>query len=158
MAAGVTVTEAVFEEPLAVAVTTTEVLVVTVAAETVKVVRVAPAPTVTEAGVVRAVLLSVRVTTWPPVGAAEVSVMVQVEVLPEVMEVGEQERRLGVARGVTVMAAVLEALLAVAVTVTDVLAVTEAAETVKVAEVAPAPTVTEAGVVRAELLSASVTI
>lgn len=84
-------------------------------------------------------------------------VMVQVEVPPEEIDVGEQVRVFGVGGGVTVMVVVLTELFAVAVIVTVVLAVTEAAETVKLAEVAPAVTVTEAGVVSAELLSASVT-
>lgn len=87
---------------MAVAVTVTEVLAVTVEAVTVKAAEVAPAATVTEEGVVRAELLSERVTTWPPVGAAEERAAVQVEDPPEEMEVGEQERDETVGRTVVV--------------------------------------------------------
>lgn len=156
---GVTVTEAVLETLLAVAVTVTAVLAVTVEADTVKLAEVAPEPTVTEVGVVRAELLSPKVTASPPVGAAELRVTVQVEVPPEEIDVGEQLRVLSAGRTVTVRLAVLEEPFVVAVTVTstEVVPATEAAETVKLAEVDPAPMVTEDGVVRAELLSESAT-
>lgn len=153
----VTVTEAVLEVPLAAAVTTTTVLEVTEAAVAEKIAEVAPAATVTEAGTVRAALLSERVTDWPPVGAAPERVTVQEVDPPEAMEEGEQERVLGTGRAVTVTEDVLEVPLAAAVTTTVVLAVTEAAVTEKEAAVAPAATVTEAGVVRAALLSERVT-
>jgi hypothetical protein len=63
--------------------------VVTEPAVTVKVPVVAPAATVTEAGVVKAAVLSESVTTNPPVGAARDSVTVQVEVAPEATLVSE---------------------------------------------------------------------
>lgn len=153
----VTVREVVFDAPLAVAVTTTGALVVTEAAVTEKEAELAAAATVTEAGVVRAALLSERVTNWPPAGAAAESVMVQEEEPPEEMEVGEHESVLGTGSAVTVTEAVLEVPLAVAVTTTAVLAVTEPAVAEKVAEVVPAATVTDAGVVSAVLLSVRVT-
>jgi hypothetical protein len=46
--------------------------------EALKVAEVEPAATVTEAGIVSAVLVSVRVTDAPPVGAALLTVTVQV--------------------------------------------------------------------------------
>lgn len=49
---------------------------------------VAPAATVTEAGTVKALLLSESVTTVPPVGAASDSVTVQVVEAPEPTVVG----------------------------------------------------------------------
>jgi hypothetical protein len=152
-----TVREAVLEVPLAVAVTTTAVLVVTEAAVTEKVAEVDPEATVTEAGVLSAALLSERVTNCPPAGAAAERVTVHEAELPEVMEAGEQESVLGTGRAVTVTEDVLEVPLAAAVTTTVVLAVTEAAVTEKVAEVAPLAMVTEPGVVRAALLSERVT-
>ena len=53
---------------------------------------VAPADTVTEAGTVSAPLLEESPTEEPPVGAARDNVTVQVEVTPEVTELGEHER------------------------------------------------------------------
>ena len=55
----------------------------------VKVAVEAPAATVTEAGTVREVLLSVIVTLEPPVGAACESVTVQVELAPAAIVAGE---------------------------------------------------------------------
>jgi hypothetical protein len=153
----VTVTEAVFEAPLAVAVTTTGALVVTEPAVTVKTAEADPEATVTEAGVVRAALLSERVTRWPPAGAAAERVTVQEEDPPEVMEVGEHESVVGMGWAVMVTEAVFEVLLAVAVMTTAVLVVTEAAVALKTAEVEPAAMVTEAGIERAALLSDRVT-
>ena len=80
---------------------------------------VAPTVTVTEAGTVRAALFEESPTDAPPFDAAEFSVTVQLEVAPEVTELGEHDRtetaRLG---GVTVTVAVLVAPLKLAVTVT----------------------------------------
>ena len=64
---------------------------------------------------------------------------------------------LSVAVGLRVSATVLDALPAVAVTVAVCADETAATVAVKLAEVAPAATVTEAGTVTAELLLASVT-
>ena len=81
------VTEVVAEDPLRVAVTTAEPLAVTVAAVAVKVAVVAPAATVTDAGVVTKVLLSERATRAPPVGADAFNVTVQVaDPLPVIVD------------------------------------------------------------------------
>ena len=143
----------VFETPFADAVTVTEVALTTVEAVAAKVAEVDPAATVTDDGTDRAELLSRTVTTRPPAGAAELRDTLQVEVPPEVIEEGAQARLLITTRGVTVTEAVFEVPLAVAVTVTAVLLVTVAAVVEKEAVEAPAATVTEAGTVRAELLS-----
>ena len=63
-------------------------MAVTAVAVAVKVADVAPAATVTEAGVLRYVLLSESVTTVPPAEAAAASVTVQVLVPPEGTLVG----------------------------------------------------------------------
>lgn len=60
--------------------------------EALKVAEVAAAATVTEAGIVRAALVSANVTIAPPVGAAAVSLRVQVEVLELFNVVGTQDR------------------------------------------------------------------
>jgi hypothetical protein len=81
---------------------------------------VALAATVTEAGVVKAALLSESVTTEPPAGAARDRVTVQVEPEPEATLAGEHCRAETVGGGgVTVTAAVAELPLRAAVTVTD---------------------------------------
>ena len=64
----------------------------TVPAVAVKFAVVAPAVTVTDAGTVRAALFDESPTEAPPVRAADVSVTVQVEVPPEVTELGEQDK------------------------------------------------------------------
>ncbi|MGC4053269.1 MAG: hypothetical protein QM757_28530 [Paludibaculum sp.] len=150
---GVTVTDAVLEEAFEVAVTVTVVLAVTEVAVAVNRTEVEPAATVTEEGTVRAELLSVTVTTWPPVGAALERVTVHEEVPPALIEEGEHKRLLTIGSGFTVTDAVFDDPLAVAVTVTAVLAVTEVAAAENDAEVEPAATVTEEGTVRAVLLS-----
>ena len=82
-----------------------------------KVAVVAAAATVTEAGVVRTVLLSVSVTTVPPVGAALDSITVQVLLPDELRLVGEQAREVSVTEATRLIAAVLETPPRVAVTV-----------------------------------------
>src|SRR5436190_1223534 len=79
---------------------------------------------------------------------------------PAAIVVGEHgnEETVAAAGAATEREAVLELPWSAAVTVTAVLAVTEAAVAVKVPLEAPAATVTEAGVVRAELLSVIVTL
>ncbi len=69
---------------------------------------VAPVATVTEAGTVRAALLSDRVTAVPPVGAAWERVTVQLEEPPETTVIGLQlnDVMVVVAGGVTVTDAV----------------------------------------------------
>lgn len=66
------------EVALRLAVRMAVLLTVTADAEAMKVAVEAPAPTVTEAGVVTKVLLSERVTTAPPAGAGAFNVAVQV--------------------------------------------------------------------------------
>ena len=58
---------------------------------------VAPAATVTEEGTVTADELLDRATTWPPVGAAALSVTVQLSVAAAVSEAAEQLSLLGIA-------------------------------------------------------------
>jgi len=87
---GANVREAVLEVPLAVAVMTANIFVRMEVTETEKVAEVAPAGTVTEEGVVSAVVLSERLTSWPPVGAAAERVTVQEADPPERIEVSEQ--------------------------------------------------------------------
>jgi hypothetical protein len=139
-----------------VAVTVTVESEVTVPAVTVKVAEEAPEAIVTEEGVVRRELLSESVTEVLLEAALE-SVTVQVLDPLELKLVGEQlseERTAAVARS---MDAVLETPLRVAVTVAVESEVIVPAVTVKVAEVLPAPTVTDEGVVSRALLSASET-
>jgi len=96
---GVTVTEAVLEVPLPVAVTVTAVFAETAAAVAKNEALAAPAATVTEAGTESAVLLSESATAKPPVGAAPVKVTVQVEALLEMIDAGEQASWLSVTTG-----------------------------------------------------------
>jgi len=80
---------------------------------------VAPAATVTDAGVVSAVLLSDTVTAVPPVGAADEIVTVQLVLPPDTTEVGAHVSPVTVgAGGVTVTDAVFEVPFNAAVTVT----------------------------------------
>src|SRR5580704_9428330 len=120
---------------------------------------VAPAPTVTEAGTVSEALLLASVTLEPPVGAVCVSVTVHVLTALCPRLVGLQatlETSTGAKR---LIVAVCELLPSVAVTVALwLLAIEAAAVALKVAVVAPAATVTEAGTVSNVLLLASVTL
>jgi hypothetical protein len=72
-----------------------ELAAVTVEAVAAKLAEVEPAATVTEAGTVSRLLLSVSVTTAPPVGAARFKVTVQVLAVLEVRVVGLQVRAVG---------------------------------------------------------------
>ena len=74
---GLTVTVAVFELLLALAVTVTEVSEETVPAVMLKLALLDPDETTADAGVVNAAWLSVSVTVTPPDGAAPLSVTVQ---------------------------------------------------------------------------------
>jgi hypothetical protein len=118
---------------------------------------VAPAGTVTEATTGSRALLLESGTLVPPEGAVEASVTVQVVAPPEVRAVGLQASEEKLTAVVRLIVAVLETPLRVAVT--DALCVPEMvpAVAVKEAVVAPAATVTEPGVVNAELLSEIVT-
>ena len=96
-------------------------MAVTVPALAVKLAVVAPDATVTEGGTVSAVLLlSESVTVEPPGGAACDSVVVQVELPPELIVAGEHcnDVTVTVPVGVTVTTAVAELPLSDAVTVT----------------------------------------
>jgi len=157
-AGGVTVTEAVPELPFNDAVIVTAWFDVTVPAVPVKLPVVAPAATVTDAGVVSAVLLSDTVTAVPPVGAAAEIVTVQLVLAPDTTEVGVHVSPVTVgAGGVTVTDAVPELPFNDAVIVAVWFDATVPAVPVKLPVVAPAATVTVAGVVSAVLLSDTVT-
>ena len=136
------------------AVKVTDVAELTVPAVTVKVAEVWPWATVTEAGTLAAELLELEsATETPPLPAADVSVTVPVAVpaLAIVEEFTERLLRAG-GGGLTVIPKVLLTLEYEAVKVTDVAELTVPAVTVKVAEVCPCGTVTEAGTLAAELL------
>ena len=96
-------------------------------------------------------------TVDPPVGAACVKVAVQLDVPPEVTVVGAHCRLVTVIDGVTVTDAVPELPFNEAVIVTAWFADTVPAVALKLAEVDPAATVTEAGSVSAALLSERLT-
>ena len=142
---------------MTVAVTVTVVAVPTGSVVRVKVVVVAPAGIVTVAGTVpTAVLLELRATTKPPVGAGLEIVTVPVEVTPPSTVVGEKERLTAVgaviARGAVTFEPFRDAeMFAVA------LADTATVVTVNVAVVDPAGTVTVAGTVADALSDARVT-
>jgi len=148
---GLIVNVAVADLPLAVAVIVAAALVDTGTVVTVKVALVAPAATVTEAGTVALALLLDRLTASPPVGAALEIVTVPVEDAPPITVVGANASAEAVG-AVIVRVAVWEVAFAVAVIVAVVLAATAFVVTVKVADVAPDATVTEAGTVAAALL------
>ena len=103
---------------------------------------VAPAATVTVAGTVALALSEVKATDRPPVGAGPLMVTVATEGVPPATDVGFSETPLRTAE-LTVRAA--EAVPALIVAVFD--AVTGTVVTVKVVDVEPAGTVTEAGTV-----------
>jgi hypothetical protein len=88
VATGLIVSVAVRVVPLALAEIVAEVLAVTLVVETVNVALVCPAATVTLAGTVAAAVPLESATAVPPAGAAEVSVMVPVDELPPVTDVG----------------------------------------------------------------------
>ncbi len=122
---------------------------------TANVAEVAPAATVTLIGTVAAVALELdSETVTPPGPAASVRVIVPVPVAPLAIVLGLTDTLLSVAAG-GVIVKLDEVLLTpeyVAVTVAEVEVVTEPAVTVKVAEVAPAATVTLVGTVAADVL------
>src|SRR5215471_5041568 len=135
---------AALEAPLELAVIVTTVPVVTRLVVMAKVALVAPAATVTEAGTAAALaLLLVSETSAPPTGAGMASVTVPVLPAPPVTVDGLSTRDARI--GFTRMVAALEAPLELAVIVTTVPVVTGLVVMAKVALVAPAATVTEAG-------------
>ena len=119
---------------------------------------VEPAPTVTELGTVSAELLDVNPTAAPADGAAAERATLHLVVDPEDTVVGEQVRldTLGAVPAATDKVKVLAPPFSVAVIVTDPLLATAPLVALKVAEVAPAATVTDAGTVTIALLLARV--
>jgi len=118
---------------------------------TVNVAEVALAGTVNPLGTVASeVLLEVKVTARPPVGAAIPKVTVPVELFPPMTGFGLRETPVMVG-GFTVRVAVSLFVPKAAVMVAVVIVVTEAVLTVNVAVVAPEGTVTVAGTVAAAL-------
>ena len=148
----------VWEVPFRVAVTVAVWLVVMVPTVAVKEAEVLLPGTLTEAGTVRAELLSESVTLAPPLGAAWLRVTVQAVEDPEFTLVGLQVSAETAVGATKVRVAVWEAPFRVAVRVTLWLVVTVPAVAVKVVEVLLAATVTEVGSVSAELLSESATL
>lgn len=144
-----------FAEAPIVAVTALRVTVV----PTVKVAVVAPAATVTVAGFgsVAMTLLEVRLTTWPPVGAGPLRVTVAVDEFPERTDVGFNATLLTVG-GLTVKVAVCGEVPVVAVIVSDFAAGTATVVTVKVVEVVPAGTETDARTVAEASLDVRLTV
>jgi hypothetical protein len=128
---------------------------VRVPAVTVKVAVVLPAPTVTEAGVARALALSDSVTVAPPVFD---TVTVQVAPAPDSRLAGLQLNPLSSTGATSEIVAVWVLPFSVAVMVAAWSLVRVPAVAVKLAVVLPDPTVTEAGVVSATALSDSVTV
>ena len=118
---------------------------------------VAPAATVIEAGTVNTVLVLVSVTAAPPVGAACVSVTVQVleAFCPKLVGLHASEDTVTGATRLTV--ALAELLLYVAVTVALPLLAMVFVVALNVPVVAPAATVIEAGTVSTVLVLVSVT-
>jgi len=151
---GVTDTEAVLVPPPYDPEIVTEVDAVTALVLTVNVALLVPAGTVTLAATVAAaVLLLVRLTTAPPLGAGPLSITVPVEGFPPVTLVGfrlTEERVAG--GGVTVSEAVWVPLPYVPEMVTEVDAVTALVLTVNVVLLVPAGTVTLAATVAAAVL------
>jgi len=149
------VKEAVWEEPFKVAVTVALWVVGRVPAMAVKVAVVAPTLTLTEAGMLSSALLFDSATVVPPVGAAWFSVTVQVVAAPEFKLVGLQARPVSSVGATRVKLAVWDVPFRVAVTVADWVVVMVPAVAMKLAELAPAGTVTDAGIASRELLSDS---
>jgi hypothetical protein len=135
-------------EPV-VAETATFALLPTVAGVAVNVAVVAPARTVTVAGIVAVPVVTARATGKPPVGAAEPIVTVPVVGVPPATEVGLNAKPVTTG-SVTVKVAELVPPLPVAVITEEPFAISVV--TVKVAEVAAAGIVTVAGTVATEVV------
>jgi len=149
--AGVMVKLAVDVVPPWVAEITAVVVADTATVVTVNVAVEAPAGTVTVAGTVALGLPELRLTTVPPAAAFPLSVTVPVEGFPPKTAKGDSARPERIA-GLTVSVADCAAVLpCVAVIVTVVELATGEVETVKVADVAPAATVTLDGTVPVEV-------
>jgi hypothetical protein len=142
-----TVSVAVLLEAPRVAVMVTVAFAATAEVVAVNVADVLPAVTVTLAGTLAAAVFELdRVTASPPEPAGPVRVTVPVEFVPPVTEVGAMTR-LETPATVTVSVAVLFDAPSVAVRVADAFADTGLVVAVKFAVVAPAATVTVAGIV-----------
>jgi hypothetical protein len=120
---------------------------VIVEAAAVNVAEVVPEATVTETGTVNNVVLMDKLITAPPAEAALLRVMVQVAEVLEVSVSGSQMRLVGTVFVTRLREKVTEEPDSDAVMTAVVSAVMVEAEAEKVAEVAPAATVTEAGTV-----------
>jgi hypothetical protein len=131
-------------------------VLVTAVVVIVKVAEVAPAGTVTVAGTVAAELLDERFTTEPPVGAAFESVTVPVVLLPPTITFGLIERPERIV-GCRARVAESERPGTDAVIVALVSAATNGVVIVKLADVAPAGTVTLVGTVAPLALSVTAT-
>ncbi len=145
----------------ALAVRVTVCAVLTEETVAVKVAVVEPAPTVAEAGTVTDELLLARLTLKPPLGAAAVSVTVQLSLPAAVMELLAQLIADSFAVGAgaaSCRAKVFVTPLALAVNVAVCVVLTAETVAEKPAVVAPAATVTAAGTVTAELLLARLTL
>jgi hypothetical protein len=140
------------------AVMVTDWLDVTKPAVAVKVILVKPAGTITDAGTPRAELLSLNVTAYPLPGAALVNPTVQVEEAPEITVDGEQASEERTAGATSENETVAEEPFSVALNTALASPVTAATVAVKAALDCPAATVTEAGIVKLELLSESATL
>src|SRR5205085_2279530 len=114
----------------------------------------------TEAGTVSAALVSVSVTLAPPEGAAPESVTVHVleAFCPRVLGLQPSEETVTAAGAINVIELVLDTVPRVAVMTAVWLDDTALAVAVKVAVVAPAATVTEAGTASDGLLSDRLTV
>jgi len=149
--AAVTVSVALVLVPR-VAVTTEVVVEATPNVVTVKVPDVLPADTVTLAGTLAAtVLLLVRLTETPPVGAAAFSCTVPVELFPPTTLVGFSDTEDTPIAGLTVIVA-FALPPKVAVMLTVVVVATELVVTANVVDVLPAGTVTLAGTAATNVL------
>jgi len=131
---------------------TADVLAATTLVVTVKVADTLPAATVTDGGTCAAEVLPLcNVTIAPPAGAALVSVTVPVELFPPTTEVGlnASEDR---APGAMTLRVAFWLTPYVPVITADVVVATALVVTVKVADVLPAGTVTDAGTCAIEVL------
>jgi len=150
--------EAVWVAAFSAAVSVTVTLVVSELAVAEKVVAVAPAGTVTVAGMINEALVSDSMRTLPPDGAGWFKVTVQMLLAGGVIVPGLQARAETATAAVRLKVALWEAPLRVAVTVAVWLVVIVPAVAVKVADVPLAGTVTHAGTVSAKPLPESATI
>jgi hypothetical protein len=140
------VSTAVLDELLKLAVTVAELSLVSEPAAAAKLAEVDDAGTVTDAGTVSRLLFEAKVTTAPAAGAALLRTTVQLAVAPEVSAVGAHCRLVRVGSGATsVMDAVLELLFSAALIVAVPSAVMVPALAAKMTVVFEAGTVTVAG-------------